>query len=57
MAEGVSGRLRHAGLKAGTVTVKIRDSGFNTISRQRGRGIGHSHGRVASATIANRTVA
>src|SRR5206468_6846566 len=36
MAEGVSGRLRHAGLKAGTVTVKVRDSGFNTITRQRG---------------------
>lgn len=35
MAEGVSGRLRHAGLKAGTVTVKIRDSGFNTVTRQR----------------------
>ena len=35
MAEGVSGRLRHAGLKAATVTVKIRDSGFNTITRQR----------------------
>ncbi len=36
MSEGVSGRLRHAGLKARTVTVKIRDSGFNTITRQRG---------------------
>ena len=36
MAEGVSGRLRHAGLKAGTVTVKVRDSGFHTITRQRG---------------------
>lgn len=36
MAEGVSGRLRHAGLKAGTITVKIRDSGFHTITRQRG---------------------
>ena len=36
MAEGVSGRLRHAGLKAGTVTVKVRDSGFNTVTRQRG---------------------
>ena len=36
MAEGVSGRLRHAGIKAGTVTVKIRDSGFHTITRQRG---------------------
>ena len=35
MAEGVSGRLRHAGIKAGTVTVKVRDSGFNTITRQR----------------------
>jgi DNA polymerase-4 len=36
MSEGVSGRLRHAGLKAGTITVKIRDSGFNTVTRQRG---------------------
>jgi DNA polymerase IV len=36
MAEGVSGRLRHAGLKAGTVTVKIRDSSFQTVTRQRG---------------------
>jgi len=36
MAEGVSGRLRHAGLKAGTVTVKIRDSSFHTVTRQRG---------------------
>src|SRR5215212_679997 len=35
MAEGVSGRLRHAGLKARTVAVKVRDSGFNTITRQR----------------------
>jgi DNA polymerase-4 len=38
MAEGVSGRLRHAGLKARTITVKIRDTGFNTITRQRGLG-------------------
>ena len=36
MAEGVSGRLRHAGLKAGTITVKVRDTGFNTVTRQRG---------------------
>ena len=36
MSEGVSGRLRHAGLKAGTITVKVRDSGFNTLTRQRG---------------------
>jgi DNA polymerase-4 len=35
MAEGVSGRLRSAGLRAGTVSVKIRDSGFRTITRQR----------------------
>jgi DNA polymerase-4 len=35
MAEGVSGRLRIAGLKAATVSVKIRDTAFNTISRQR----------------------
>jgi len=35
MAEGVSARLRDAGAKAWTVTVKIRDSGFNTITRQR----------------------
>jgi DNA polymerase-4 len=32
----VSGRLRHAGIKAGTVTVKGRDSGFHTVTRQRG---------------------
>ena len=35
MAEGVSGRLRHAGLKASTVTVKVRDSAFETLTRQR----------------------
>ncbi len=35
MADGVAGRLRSAGLKAGTVTVKIRDSSFRTITRQR----------------------
>jgi DNA polymerase-4 len=35
MAEGVSGRLRAAGLRAGTVTVKIRDTAFRTITRQR----------------------
>jgi DNA polymerase-4 len=35
MAEGVSARLRDSGAKAGTVTVKIRDSSFNTITRQR----------------------
>jgi DNA polymerase-4 len=35
MSEGVSGRLRHAGIKAGTVTVKVRDSGFHTVTRQR----------------------
>src|SRR5438093_342562 len=35
MADGVSGRLREAGLKAGTVVVKIRDSSFRTITRQK----------------------
>ncbi len=35
MADGVAGRLRSAGVKAGTVAVKIRDSGFHTITRQR----------------------
>jgi DNA polymerase IV len=35
MADGVAGRLRSAGLKAGTVQVKIRDSSFRTITRQR----------------------
>jgi DNA polymerase-4 len=35
MAEGVAGRLRASGVKAATVTVKIRDSSFRTITRQR----------------------
>jgi DNA polymerase-4 len=35
MADGVAGRLRASGVKAGTVTVKIRDSTFRTITRQR----------------------
>ena len=35
MADGVAGRLRTAGLKASTVSVKIRDSSFRTITRQR----------------------
>ena len=35
MADGVAGRLRSAGVKAGTIAVKIRDSGFRTITRQR----------------------
>ena len=35
MADGVAGRLRSAGVRAGTVTVKIRDSAFRTITRQR----------------------
>jgi len=35
MADGVAGRLRDAGLKASTVQVKIRDSSFRTITRQR----------------------
>ncbi|HEY2917055.1 MAG TPA: DNA polymerase IV [Candidatus Limnocylindrales bacterium] len=35
MAEGVSARLRDAGLRATTVTVKVRDSAFRTVTRQR----------------------
>lgn len=35
MADGVAGRLRSAGVRAGTVAVRIRDSGFRTITRQR----------------------
>ena len=35
MAEGVAGRLRDSHVKASTVTVKIRDSSFRTITRQR----------------------
>lgn len=35
LAEGVAGRLRAGGLHARTVTVKVRDSAFVTISRQR----------------------
>jgi DNA polymerase-4 len=35
MSEGVAGRLRDSGVKATTITVKIRDSSFRTITRQR----------------------
>jgi len=35
LAEGVSGRLRAGGVKAGTIGVKVRDSGFETHTRQR----------------------
>jgi DNA polymerase-4 len=35
MAEGVAGRLRDSGVKASTVSVKIRDTSFRTITRQR----------------------
>jgi DNA polymerase IV len=35
MSEGVAGRLRDSGVKASTVTVKIRDTSFRTITRQR----------------------
>jgi DNA polymerase-4 len=35
MAEGVSARLRDAGVRATTVTVKVRDSAFRTVTRQR----------------------
>ncbi len=35
MSDGVAGRLRSAGVRAGTIAVKIRDSSFRTITRQR----------------------
>ena len=35
MSEGVSGRLRSAGVRASTIAVKIRDASFRTITRQR----------------------
>ncbi len=35
MADGVASRLRSAGLRAATVHVKVRDSAFRTITRQR----------------------
>jgi DNA polymerase-4 len=35
MADGVASRLRSAGLRASTIQVKIRDSSFRTITRQR----------------------
>jgi len=35
MSEGVSARLRDAGVRATTVTVKVRDSAFATVTRQR----------------------
>ncbi len=35
LTEGVSARLRAAGMRAGTVAVKIRDSHFRTITRQK----------------------
>jgi len=35
LAEGVAGRLRAGGVKARTVAVKVRDSSFTTITRQR----------------------
>jgi DNA polymerase IV len=35
MSDGVAGRLRSAGVRASTIAVKIRDSSFRTITRQR----------------------
>ncbi len=35
LSEGVAGRLRSASVRASTITVKIRDSSFKTITRQR----------------------
>jgi len=35
LSEGVAGRLRAGGVKARTIAVKVRDSSFSTVSRQR----------------------
>lgn len=35
LTEGVSARLRSAGIRAGTVVVKVRDSQFRTVTRQK----------------------
>ena len=35
LAEGVASRLRAGGVKARTIAVKVRDSSFSTVSRQR----------------------
>lgn len=35
LSEGVAGRLRAGGVKARTIAVKVRDSSFTTVSRQR----------------------
>jgi DNA polymerase-4 len=35
LSEGVAGRLRAAGIRARTISVKVRDSSFATVSRQR----------------------
>jgi DNA polymerase IV len=34
MADGVAGRLRSSGIRAVTITLKLRDSSFHTITRQ-----------------------
>ena len=35
LSEGVSARLRAGGIRAGTVAVKVRDSAFRTVTRQK----------------------
>jgi len=35
LSEGVAGRLRAGGLRAATISVKVRDSHFATVTRQR----------------------
>ena len=35
LSEGVASRLRAGGVRAATVAVKVRDSTFHTVSRQR----------------------
>ncbi len=35
MADGVGGRLRSAGIRAGTIAIRMRDDSFETLSRQK----------------------
>ncbi len=35
LSDGVAGRLRSAGVRASTIAVKVRDSSFRTVTRQR----------------------
>jgi nucleotidyltransferase/DNA polymerase involved in DNA repair len=46
LADGVAGRLRHAGLQARTVTLKYRDESFRTLTRAETLGVASDSGEV-----------